>query len=72
MKMTWWDTPATDSIIKSGQKDTETSITAVVCTLAGRLKSVQSTLSDLISTSVPHARFSRFLMEHRLFQYCSQ
>ena len=35
------------------------------------LESVQSTLSHLISTSVPRATFTRFLVEHRLFQYYS-
>ena len=35
------------------------------------LKSVQSTLSHLISTSVPHATFTQFLVEHGLFQYNS-
>ena len=29
MKRTCWDTRATDSIIKSGQKDTEASITGI-------------------------------------------
>ena len=33
------------------------------------LKSVQSTLSHLISTSVPRATFTRFFVEHGLFQY---
>ena len=36
------------------------------------VKSVQSTLSHLISTSVPRATFTRFLVEHGLFQYYSQ
>ena len=36
-----------------------------------QVKSVQSTLSHLISTSVPCATFTRFLVEHRLFQYYS-
>ena len=35
------------------------------------LKSDQSTLSHLISTSVPRATFTRFLVEHGLFQYYS-
>ena len=35
------------------------------------VKSVQSTLSNLITTSVPHATFTRFLVEHGLFQYHS-
>ena len=33
------------------------------------LKSVQSTLSHLISTSVPPATFTRFFVERGLFQY---
>ena len=33
------------------------------------LKSVQSTLSHLITTSVPHAMFAHFLVEHGLSQY---
>ena len=33
------------------------------------VKSVQSTLSHLISTSVPCATFTRFFVEHGLFQY---
>ena len=36
------------------------------------LKSVQSTLSHLILTSVPRATLIRFLVEHELFQYYSQ
>ena len=35
------------------------------------VKSVQSTLSHLMSTSVPRATFTRSLVEHRLFQYYS-
>ena len=35
------------------------------------IKSVQSTLSHLISTSVPRATFTRLLVEHGLFQYYS-
>ena len=35
------------------------------------LKSVQSTLGHLISTSVLRATFIRFPVEHRLFQYHS-
>ena len=35
------------------------------------VKSVQSTLSHLISTSVPRTTFTRFLVEHQLFQYYS-
>ena len=35
------------------------------------VKSVQSTLSHLISTSVPRATFTRFLVEHGLLQYYS-
>ena len=35
------------------------------------LKYVQSTLSHLILTSVPRATFTRFLLEHELFQYYS-
>ena len=31
------------------------------------VKSVQSTLSHLITTSAPHATFTRFLVEHGLF-----
>ena len=38
-------------------------------TLARLLKSVQSTLSHLISTSVPRATFTRFFVKHGLFQY---
>ena len=49
MKSTCWDTHATDSIIKSGQKDTEESI----------VKSVQSALSDLLTTSATDGTFSR-------------
>ena len=33
------------------------------------VKSVQSTLSHLITTSVPHAMFTHFLVEHGLSQY---
>ena len=33
------------------------------------LKSVQSTLSHLITTSVPRAMFTHFLVEHGLSQY---
>ena len=35
------------------------------------VKSVQSALSDLITTSVPRATFTRFLVEHGFFQYYS-
>ena len=35
------------------------------------VKSVLSTLSHLISTSVPPARLTRFIVEHGLFQYYS-
>ena len=35
------------------------------------VKSVQSTLSHLASNSVPRATFTRFLVEHGLFQYYS-
>ena len=35
----------------------------------GNIKSVQSTLSHLISTSVPRATFTRFFVEHGSFQY---
>ena len=33
------------------------------------LKSVQSTLRHLITTSVPHAMFTHFLVEHGLSEY---
>ena len=33
------------------------------------LKSVQSTLSHLMTTSVPRAMLTHFLVEHGLFQY---
>ena len=33
------------------------------------VKSVQSTLSHLITTSVPRAMFTHFLVEHGLSQY---
>ena len=39
--------------------------------VAGLVKSVQSTLSHLITTSVSHATFTRFFVEHELFQYYS-
>ena len=38
---------------------------------ASFVKSVQSTLSHLISTSVPPATFTRFLIQHGLFEYYS-
>ena len=34
------------------------------------VKSVQSTLSHLITASVPRAMFTHFLVEHGLSQYC--
>ena len=54
---------ATSSIIKSGQKDTEASIhslymTQLVISMI-LVKSVQSALSDLLTTSATHGTFSR-------------
>ena len=37
--------------------------------LKQHIKSVQSTLSHLITTSVPRAMFTHFLVEHGLSQY---
>ena len=41
----------------------------MVLKISATVKSVQSTLSHLITTSVPSAMFTHFLVEHGLSQY---
>ena len=47
------------------------SVTIIMSLCYDVVKSVQSTMSYLMSTSVPRATFTRFLVEHGLFQYYS-